>query len=142
MLKKLLAIFLSAVLIIPVTPPVENPAVPNEPENPAVPNEPENPAVPDESQNPPMTGDTARIQIYATLAMVSGMLYLTLYFADSGVGMTEEEKNKLVARLIGWAKGRGIIARYAALSAIFMILLVYHSIGRRVEVNLSEVRGK
>ena len=128
--------------IIPVTPPVENPTVPNEPENPAVPSEPENPAVPDEPQNPPMTGDTARIQIYATLAMVSGMLYLTLYFADSGVGMTEEEKNMLVARLIGWAKGRGIIARYAALSAIFMILLVYHSIGRRVEVNLSEVRGK
>lgn len=137
--------------IIPVAPPEEKPTVPNEPENPSapsepekptVPGEPENPTTPSEPQKPPMTGDTARVQIYATLAMIAGMLYLILYFADSSVGMTEEEKNKLVSRLIGWAKGRGAIARYAALTAIFMLLLLYHSIGRRVEANLSEVRGK
>lgn len=128
--------------IIPVAPPEEKPTVPNEPENPSAPSEPEKPSAPSEPQEPPMTGDTARVQIYATLAMIAGMLYLILYFADSSVGMTEEEKNKLVSRLIGWAKGRGAIARYAALTAIFMLLLLYHSIGRRVEANLSEVRGK
>ena len=117
----------------------ENPTVPSEPEKPTVPSEPEKPSAPDEPQKPPMTGDTARVQVYATLAMIAGMLYLLLYFADGSIGMTEEEKNKLVSRLIGWAKGRNIIVRYAAIAAVFMLLLVYHSFGRKVEADFGEM---
>lgn len=125
---------------IPVTPPEEKPT---EPEKPTKPTEPEPDDKPDKPAEPdkfPATGDTARVQIYATLAMIAGMLYLLLYFADGSIGMTEEEKNKLVSRLIGWARGRNIIARYLVIAAVFMVLLAYHSIGRKVEADLSEVR--
>lgn len=123
---------------IPVTPPEEKPTEPEEPTKPAEPDDkPDKPAEPGKV---PSTGDTARVQIYATLAMIAGMLYLLLYFADGSIGMTEEEKNKLVSRLIGWARGRNIIARYLVIAAVFMVLLAYHSIGRKVEADLSEVR--
>ncbi len=123
---------------IPVKPPEEKPTEPEKPTKPTEPDDkPDKPAEPDKF---PATGDTARVQIYATLAMIAGMLYLLLYFADGSIGMTEEEKNKLVSRLIGWARGRNIIARYLVIAAVFMVLLAYHSIGRKVEADLSEVR--
>lgn len=86
--------------------------------------------------NEPKTEDSAqtKIRIYATLAMVSGFGYLALYFADESHGMTEEEKKALTAKLIRWARRGGRFRRLLALTAIFVILLYYHSIGKKVEV--------
>ena len=83
--------------------------------------------------NEPKTGDSTqkKITIYATLAMVSGLGYLMLYFADESHGMTEEEKRALTARLIRWAQRGGRMRRLFALTVIFAVLLYYHSIGKK-----------
>ncbi len=88
-----------------------------------------------ENNNPsgsrePETGDTTQVQVYATIAMIAGLLYLLLYFADSDHGMTEEKKESLVSALIGWAKRGGCLRRYAAIAAIFCLLCYYHGIGK------------
>lgn len=77
----------------------------------------------------PKTGDTSQVDIYATVAMIAGLLYLLLYFADKERGITEEEKNELVSALIRWAKRGGCLRRYTAIAAIFCLLCYYHSIG-------------
>lgn len=86
-------------------------------------------------ENEPKTEDSAqtKIRIYATLAMVSGFGYLALYFADESHGMMEEEKKALTARLIRWARRGGQFRRLLALTAIFVILLYYHSIGKKAD---------
>lgn len=83
--------------------------------------------------NEPKTGDSTqkKITIYATLAMVSGLGYLMLYFADESHGMTEEEKRALTVRLIRWAQRGGQLRRLLALTVIFAVLLYYHSIGKK-----------
>lgn len=83
--------------------------------------------------NEPKTGDSTqkKITIYATLAMVSGLGYLMLCFADESYGMTEEEKKALTARLIRWARRGGQLRRLLALTVIFAVLLYYHSIGKK-----------
>lgn len=83
--------------------------------------------------NEPKTGDSTqkKITIYATLAMVSGLGYLMLCFADESYGMTEEEKRALTARLIRWARRGGQLRRLLALTVIFAVLLYYHSIGKK-----------
>ena len=90
--------------------------------------------------NEPKTGDVPRIEIYATVAMISGMLYL--YLGSMERGMTEEEKKDLVFRLIGWAKKGGSFRRGVALAAIFFVLFYYHSIGKRRNVNVKELCGE
>lgn len=74
--------------------------------------------------------------------MIAGLSYLMLYFRDGSLGMTAEEKKALISRLAGWAKKKNRLAKYMALAAIFVILLYYHSIGRKAEVDLKEVCGK
>lgn len=90
--------------------------------------------------NEPKTGDIPRLEIYATVAMISGMLYL--YLGDGKRGMAEEEKKEIVSRLIGWAKKGGCIRRWLALAAIFFLLLYYHSIGKQSRVNTGELCGE
>lgn len=77
----------------------------------------------------PKTGDASHMEIYATIAMIAGLLYLLFYFADRERGMTEEEKNQRVSALIRWAKRGGRLRRYVAIAAIFCLLCYYHSIG-------------
>lgn len=74
----------------------------------------------------PKTGDSAPLEIYATLAMIAGFAYLLLYFADRKRGMSEETKRELVSRLVGWAKRGGRIRKCLALAAIFVLLVYYH----------------
>lgn len=88
----------------------------------------------------PKTGDAPRIEIYATIAMISGLLYL--YLGGMERGMTEKEKKELVSRLIGWAKRGGSFRRGTALVVIFFVLLYYHSIGKRRSVNVKELCGE
>lgn len=45
--------------------------------------------------------------------------------------MTEEQKDELIGALVEWAKKGKRIRKYVALAAIFMILVYYHSIGKR-----------
>lgn len=81
---------------------------------------------PDKKDDEPKTGDTAPIEVYATLAMIAGFTWLLLYFTDRKKGMTEETKKELVSRIIGWAKRGGRIRKYFALAAIFVLLVYYH----------------
>lgn len=83
----------------------------------------------------PETGDATPLELCATLSMIAGFTYLLLYFADRRRGMTEETKKELVSRLIGWGKRGGRIRRYLALAAIFVLLVYYHSIGKKTCVN-------
>ena len=86
----------------------------------------------------PRTGDTTQVEIYATVAMIAGLTYLLLYFADKEKGMTEEKKQELVSSMIGWAKRGRRIRKYVVLVPIFVLLCYYHSIGKRIEVEWDE----
>lgn len=88
----------------------------------------------------PKTGEAPHIEIYATIAMISGMLYL--YLGGVEGGMTETEKKELVSRLIEWAKKGGSFRRGAALMIIFFVLFYYHSIGKRRSANVKELCGE
>lgn len=90
----------------------------------------------------PNTGDFAPIECYATLSMIAGFAYLLLYFGDSKRGMSEETKKELVTGLIGWAKKGGKIRKLLAIAAIFLLLVYYHSIGKKTCVEWEEVYGK
>lgn len=86
----------------------------------------------------PKTGDTSSVEIYATVAMIAGLAYLMLYFADKERGMTEDEKQEIIMSLIRWAKCGSRIRRYVVLVPIFVLLFYYHSIGKRVYVEWEE----
>ncbi len=116
---------------------------PEEPEMPTEPDAPEEGDMPeglgrsevsdkptDGGRDEPKTGDAFHVEVYATFAMIAGMLYLLLYFADQERGMTEETKKELVSALVRWAKRGGRLRRYAAIAAIFCLLCYYHSIGK------------
>lgn len=79
----------------------------------------------------PDTGDRISLALGATLSMIAGLTYLLMYFADRRHGMTEETKKELVFRLVRWAKQGGKIRRWLALAAIFVLLVYYHSIGKK-----------
>lgn len=86
----------------------------------------------------PKTADATPVELYATLAMISGLTYVILYFADRNGGMTEETKKELVSKLIRWAKRGKTIRRLLALSAIFVLLVYYHSIGKQGSIEWKE----
>ena len=90
----------------------------------------------------PKTGDNTPIELSATLAMIAGFGYLLLYFMDRERGMTEERKKELVSCLVTWAKQGGKIRKYMALAAIFVLLVYYHSIGKKICVEWKEVYGE
>ena len=88
----------------------------------------------------PDTGDHTPIELGATLSMIAGLTYLLLYFADRRRGMTEETKRELVSRLIAWAKQGGRIRKCLALAAIFVLLVYYHSVGKKTCVGWEEIK--
>lgn len=90
----------------------------------------------------PRTGENAPLEIYATAAMIAGLSYLLSYFKEGKCGMTEENKNEMVSGLIRWAKAGGWMRRLLALAVIFMLLLYYHSIGKKTVVEWKEVYGE
>lgn len=95
--------------------------------------------VPDsQKDSEPRTGQTSHVELYATIAFIEGASYLLFLFVDRH-GMTEETKAELVSRLIRWAKQGGKLRRMLALAAIFLLLVYYHSIGRRVSVEWPHV---
>ena len=83
----------------------------------------------------PETGD-------ATLAMIAGFGYLLLYVTDRERGMTEERKKELVSCLVGWAKQGGRSRKYLALAAIFVLLVYYHSIGKKTCTEWKAIYGE
>ncbi len=87
----------------------------------------------------PKTGDISRVEIYATAAMIAGLSYVMLIFARGKEGMTEEEKNIRVSALIEWSRKGSRLRKYAAFTAIFFLLLYYHSIGKRVNLEWEEI---
>lgn len=89
----------------------------------------------------PKTGDSVRIELYATAAMIAGLSYILLYFAERSRGMSENAKDVFVAAFIRWAKKGGVFRRMCALLAIFVLLVYYHSIGKRAEVMQRELYG-
>lgn len=95
-----------------------------------------------EKDNEPKTGDTAPVEICATLAMVAGLSYLSLLFKDRKRGMTEEKKKELTAAIVAWGRKGGKLRKIAALAAIFLILLYYHSIGKHTDVDWEQTYGE
>lgn len=94
---------------------------------------------PDSSE--PKTQDALHIELYATIAMIAGLTYLLLYFAEGSYGMTEHAKDVFVAAFIRWAKKGGIVRKLCALAAIFVLLVYYHSIGKKKAVVRKEIYG-
>ena len=86
----------------------------------------------------PKTGDSTQIQICATLAMIAGFGYLLLYFEGEN-GITEQEKEEIVYRIVEWAKQGGKIRRLLGVAVIFLFLAYYHSMGKSVTVEWREV---
>lgn len=96
-----------------------------------------NPAVVSTSKDvEPKTGDGFRTEIFATIAMIAGLSYLMLLFADKG-RMTEKRKNELVSGLIQWGRKGGRPRKILALAMIVLLLIYYHSIGRQAPVELA-----
>ncbi len=79
----------------------------------------------------PDTGDRTPVELYATMAMVSGFGYLVFLMEEKG-GMTEQKKKKLTDSLIAWAKKGGRLRRTVAMAAIFVLLMYYHAIGKHM----------
>lgn len=88
----------------------------------------------------PRTGDISHLEVYATIAMVSGLLYVLLYFTTDRNGMTQEEKEQFLSCLISWAKRGGKLRRLLATAVIFLFLVYYHSIGKCVVYDEKEIR--
>ncbi len=95
-----------------------------------------------EKDNEPKTGDAAPVEICTTLAMAAGLSYLSLLFKDRKRGMTEEKKKELTAAIVAWGRKGGKLRKLAALAAIFLILLYYHSIGKRTDVDWEQIYGE
>lgn len=90
----------------------------------------------------PKTGDAAPLELYATFAMIAGFTYLLLYFTERSRGMTEETKKELVSRLVGWAKRGGRLRVWIALAAVFVLLVYYHSIGKKMCAEWKQIYGE
>lgn len=90
----------------------------------------------------PVTEDPTHVEAYATAAMIAGLAWLLLWFMQESRGMTEREKEVFVAAFIRWAKRGSRIRKYFALAAIFVLLVYYHSIGRRACAEWNEAYGK
>ncbi|MBD5444960.1 MAG: leucine-rich repeat protein [Lachnospiraceae bacterium] len=91
----------------------------------------------------PNTGDMSmRVEVYATVAMIAGLLYIFLYFSTGNNGMTEQEKNEFVSRLAVWAKNGRKYRRFVAIVIIFGVLFYYHSIGKRTSVEWKDIYEK
>lgn len=74
--------------------------------------------------------------------MIAGFTYLLLYFTDRERGMTEERKKELVSCLVAWAKQGGRSRKYLALVAIFVLLVYYHSIGKKTCTEWKAIYGE
>lgn len=62
--------------------------------------------------------------------------------AERSRGMTEETKKELVSRLVGWAKRGGRIRKWIALAAVFVLLVYYHSIGKKTCAEWKQIYGE
>lgn len=87
----------------------------------------------DKSKGTPKTGDAMAVNLYATLAMISGLG--SIFYGRQG-RMTEKDKEELIAAVSRKAKNGGITAKCFAVFAIASILLYYHTIGKRGKVNV------
>ena len=57
-------------------------------------------------------------KIYSTFAMIAGFGYLLLYFSEEN-GITEQEKEEIIYRLVEWAKRGGSLRRMLAVIIIY-----------------------
>ncbi len=73
--------------------------------------------------------------------MIAGLSYVMLMFAKRKDGMTEEEKNVRVSAWLEWAGKGSRFRKYVALTAIFFLLLYYHSIGKHLDLQWKEICG-
>ena len=102
---------------------------------------PEDPAPDGPKGGEPKTGEGPQVQVYATAAMIAGFSYLLLYFQGES-GITEQEKEEIIYRLVSWAKQGGSVRRILGLAVIFLFLAYYHSVGKSVSLEWKEVYRK
>lgn len=81
----------------------------------------------------PKTGDAMAVNLYATLAMISGLG--SIFYGRQG-RMTEKDKDDLISAVSRRAKNRGITGKCFAVFAIASILLYYHTIGKIGKANV------
>lgn len=93
-------------------------------------------------EDAPETGDPAPLEFYATIAMISGFTYVLLLFKSDRCGMTEERKKELVSQIIRWACRGGKFRQILAYGAIVLLLVYYHSIGKKTETGLEGLASK
>ncbi len=89
----------------------------------------------------PKTGEGSQVKVFATLAMIAGFGYLLLYFEGEN-GITEQEKEEIIYRVVAWAKKGKSLRRLVGLAVIFLFLMYYHSIGKSVDVEWKEMYVK
>lgn len=87
----------------------------------------------------PQTGDNMPLEFYATITMISGLSYVLLLFRNGRCGMTELKKKELVSRIVRWACRGGKFRRIMAYAAIVLLLVYYHSIGKKMSVKYEEI---
>lgn len=90
--------------------------------------------------NAPKTGDTAPVEVCATMAMVAGLSWLLLYFGNRKRGMSEQKKKEITAYFVAWGRKGGRLRKWIAISIIFVILVYYHSIGKKCNVDWEMAR--
>lgn len=82
----------------------------------------------------PETGDNTPLEFYATITMISGFSYVLLLFKSGRCGMTDQKKKELVSRIVRWACKGGQFRRGTAYAAIVLLLVYYHSIGKKTSM--------
>lgn len=90
----------------------------------------------------PKTGDTTPLDFFVILVRILGLVYLIVYLSDYRHNMTEEKKEALVSKLIAWARKGSKIRRLPALTAVFMLLVYYHSFGKKTAIEWNEGYGE
>lgn len=135
----------------------EEPVLPEEPVEPVVPDqpvEPEKPVAPDQPVMPeesgpttiinvieqvienvvaPKTGDAAPIVV--DVALIGGAACIMRYFTDRwrDDGMTENEKQEMLWKLIQGTRKKNILIRLSAVAVLFFELVYYYTIGMSEE---------
>ena len=128
-----------AIKYVAPEPPKEEPTIkpeePNEEETPIESTEKEELVVKNEpnEEKVPYTGDISSVQMYATLAMIAGFTYVLIMFTSDLFGMTEKTKEHIIKKLIRWGKGKNVMIRGVAITIMFVVLVYYHAIGKKLD---------
>lgn len=82
----------------------------------------------------PRIGTSEQLWLYATIGIIAACVYVMILFFEV-FGMTEDEKNDIVARIVRWAKEGGRIRKMLAAAGVSMVRAYYCSVESRQRRN-------